>query len=309
LSRHRSAQHAGRWEVPFVAPSLPLTNATGSPINPLAILWSAMIVPIAHVAGLPLEETVAALAPMLGVGVGALVLAARSKAHAAAHRLRRLRRAHRPRWGIIGGEMTRKSGDRQSRAEEERPVRRGGGREALCAAVLRVVARSGLDGVTYRSVAAEAGVTHGSASYHFATRDEMIQEALRWASRHSIQVSRIATDGSLDDFAANLPELMTRYPEESMFSFEMILESVRRPALASDVRASYYEFIDAVRESLGRMGLGDNLPLARVVFAAIDGLSLQHLIYRDPGATEEGIRTLQHLLRLALAAIKAGEPA
>ncbi|HEY8582201.1 MAG TPA: TetR family transcriptional regulator [Capillimicrobium sp.] len=183
--------------------------------------------------------------------------------------------------------------------------RRGGGREALCAALVRVVARSGLDGVTYRSVAAEAGVSHGAASHHFATRDEMIHEAMRWASRHSIQVSRIAVDEALDDFASHLPELMTRHPEESVFSFELLLESVRRPELASEVRATYYEFIDAVRRSLDGMGLGDDLALARVVFAAIDGLSLQHLIFRDPGATEEGVRVLQRLLRLALADVRA----
>jgi AcrR family transcriptional regulator len=181
-------------------------------------------------------------------------------------------------------------------------VRRGEGREALCAALVRVVARSGLDGVTYRSVAAEAGVSHGSASYHFATRDEMIQEALRWASRHSIQVSRIETEGALGDFAANLPDLMTRYPEESMFSFELVLEAVRRPELAADVRASYYEFVDTVRRSLDRLGFGDDLALARVVFATVDGLSMQHLIYRDAAATEQGVRVLHALLRLALAA-------
>lgn len=172
-----------------------------------------------------------------------------------------------------------------------------------------MVARSGLDGVTYRSVAAEAGVSHGAASYHFSTRDEMIQEALQWASRHSIQLSQISTDGTLADLASDLPGLMSSYPEESMFSFELVLEAVRRPELAADVRASYYEFIDAIRGSLERLGFGDDLPLARVVFAAVDGLSVQHLIYRDTSATEEGVRTLQGLLRLALAERQGQDPA
>jgi TetR/AcrR family transcriptional regulator, regulator of biofilm formation and stress response len=185
--------------------------------------------------------------------------------------------------------------------------RRGGAREELCAALVRVVARSGLDGVTYRSVAKEAGLSHGAASYHFATRDEMIQEALLWASRQSIQGSRIAVDGDLDSLAADLPRLMTDHPEEAMFSFELVLASVRRPELAADIRASYYAFIDAVRHSLEEAGFGDNLELARVVFAAVDGLSIQHLIYRDRRATEEGVKMLQTLLRLALDAVKKGE--
>lgn len=193
----------------------------------------------------------------------------------------------------------RKSSQPEAKAEKG-SVPRGEAREALCAALVRIVARKGLDGVTYRSVAAEAGVSHGAASYHFATRDEMIHEALQWAAEHSIQVSSIAIDGSLDGFAANLPELMSRYPEESMFSFELVLEAARRPELAPAVRATYYEFIDAVRRSLARLDFGDNLDLARVVFAAVDGLSVQHLIYRDPRATEEGVKVLHSLLKLAL---------
>ncbi len=185
--------------------------------------------------------------------------------------------------------------------------RRGSAREELCAALVRVVARSGLDGVTYRSVAKEAGLSHGAASYHFATRDEMIQEALLWASRHSIQASRISAHGDLENLAANLPQLMTDHPEEAMFSFELVLASIRRPELAADIRASYDEFIDAVRSSLAEAGFGENLELARVVFATVDGLSIQHLIYRDPQATEEGVKMLQALLRLALDAVRRGE--
>ena len=185
--------------------------------------------------------------------------------------------------------------------EKTKKVPRGAAREALCAALVRVVARSGLDGVTYRSVAEEAGLSHGAASYHFATRDEMIQEALLWAARHSIQTSRISVDGKLEDLASDLPQLMTDFPEESMFSFELVLAAVRRPELAADIRASYYEFIDAVRASLENLGFGDDLELARVVFATIDGLSIQHLIYRDRRATEEGVKVLHGLLRLALA--------
>jgi DNA-binding transcriptional regulator YbjK len=194
------------------------------------------------------------------------------------------------------------------KAASTKPSRgRGGAREELCAALVRVVARSGLDGVTYRSVAKEAGLSHGAASYHFATRDEMIQEALLWASRHSIQESRISVDGNLDNLAGDLPQLMTDHPEEAMFSFELVLASVRRPELASDIRASYYEFIDAVRRSLEKVGFDDNLELARVVFATVDGLSIQHLIYRDRRATEEGVKVLHGLLRLALKAAKDGE--
>jgi len=107
-----------------------------------------------------------------------------------------------------------------------------------------------------------------------------------------------------NEYAARL---MTDHPEEAIFSFELVLASLRRPELAADIRASYYEFIDAVRRSLEKVGFDDNLELARVVFATVDGLSMQHLIYRDRRATEEGVKVLHGLLRLALKAAQDGE--
>lgn len=200
----------------------------------------------------------------------------------------------------------------RSKAEKGSPAQKDGGpapigaREELCAALVRVAARHGLDGVTYRSVGAEAGLSHGAASYHFANREEMIREALAWASTHSIQLSHLSVDASLEELAADLPVLMSEHAEESMFSFELVLEASRRPDLVPEVRATYDEAIEAVRDSLARLGLGEDENLARLVFAAIDGLSVQHLIYQDTAATAEGVRTLQALLADRL---KAQRPA
>lgn len=176
-------------------------------------------------------------------------------------------------------------------------VPRGEGREALCRALVRVVARDGLDGVTFRSVAKEAGVTHGLASYHFGSRDAMIHEALTWAARHGISDSRIAQDAErLDDFAADLPALMRDRPEEAIFQFRLLLESLRRSELLDDVRTSYDDYVEAVRESLVRFGLPDDVDLARVVFAALDGLNLQQLVYGDAQRTEAALAVLRRLL-------------
>jgi AcrR family transcriptional regulator len=176
-------------------------------------------------------------------------------------------------------------------------VKRGEGRDALCLALMRVVARDGLDGVTFRSVAAEAGVTHGLATYHFGTRETMIREGLSWAARHALQVSRIGGDaGTLEDFAVEVPPLMRDRPEEAIFQFYLLLESLRRPELLADVRASYDEYVATVRASLRRFGLSDDEVLARLVFAAIDGLNLQQLLYNDPKRTEGALALLRRLL-------------
>jgi TetR/AcrR family transcriptional regulator, regulator of biofilm formation and stress response len=180
--------------------------------------------------------------------------------------------------------------------ESQRAPSRGEGRDALCAALARIVARDGLDGVTFRSVAAEAGVTHGLASYHFGNRETMIMEALTWAVRDSIERGLGRDVESLGEFAADMPELMSEQPQEAVFQFQLALEGQRRPELLAQVRATYDDYVSEVRSTLTRLGLADDEPLARLAFAAIDGLSIQQLIYREPARTEEALARLREIL-------------
>jgi len=50
--------------------------------------------------------------------------------------------------------------------------------------------------------------------------------------------------------------------------------------------------VSEVRTTLTRLGLADDEPLARLAFAAIDGLSIQQLIYRVGTAMLDDIPTL-----------------
>ena len=164
---------------------------------------------------------------------------------------------------------------------------------------MRIVARDGIERVTFRSVAAEAGVTHGLASYHFGSREEMIHEALRWAEDRAIEQSRIGGAAeSLASFAADVPRMVAEHPEEHIFQFDVALLALRRPALLPGVRESYDDYVAVVRDSLARLGLGDDEGLARAVFAAIDGLSLQQLLYGDAALARDGIAALQRMLEL-----------
>ena len=62
------------------------------------------------------------------------------------------------------------------------------------------------------------------------------------------------------------------------------------------MRATYDDYIAEVRATLDRLGLADDDPLARLAFAAIDGLSMQQLIYREPARTEEALERLREIL-------------
>ena len=182
-------------------------------------------------------------------------------------------------------------------AEPARRVSRGEGRQALIEATVRVVARDGLDRLTFRSAAKEAGVTHGLATYHFGSREAMVTEALEWATQAGIEESRLDTHGGrLDDLAADLPALIERDPDSAAFQFAMALEGRRRPELAAQIRRLYEHYLDATGASLRSAGLERDEDTARVVFAAIDGLVLQQLISGDADATARALARLRGLL-------------
>jgi TetR/AcrR family transcriptional regulator, regulator of biofilm formation and stress response len=153
--------------------------------------------------------------------------------------------------------------------------------------------------VTYRSVAAEAGVTHGLASYHFGSREEMIHEALTWATRNAIRDAGIAQAKDLTQFADELPALMASRPDDAIFQYQLALEALRRPELLQDIQRSYDGYITAVRESLSRFGLPDDVAMASLVFAMLDGINLQHLIYNDEERTRRAVEVMRVLLRAA----------
>jgi len=153
--------------------------------------------------------------------------------------------------------------------------------------------------VTYRSVAMRAGVTHGLVRYHFRSLDVLVHEAVHKAANRSIELTSLeSADGGLDGFAAGLAENVRTEPNQHAMMYEIAMESLRRPELGVEMRSVYDNYIDTVRGELERAGVtrADDT-LARVVFAALDGLVLQQLILDRPGAAQEGIERLRELIR------------
>ena len=68
----------------------------------------------------------------------------------------------------------------------------GTGRQALLEAAIQVVAAEGLRGLTYRSGAAEAGVSHASVRYHFGDWSTLVEEALTYCLDRSASDSVLA---------------------------------------------------------------------------------------------------------------------
>ena len=179
------------------------------------------------------------------------------------------------------------------------PAVHGTGRQALMDATVRVVARKGLRGLTYREVAAEAGVTYGLVSHHFGSRDALVQETLKHAFRQSLELSFLQhRPEGLEGFGRGLAGAVAAAEDQHVYEYEMGLEARRRPEMLVELRAVYDEYVTLVERQLRAIGVDRERVFARVIFAALDGLVLQQIFFGRPDETEAGIEELRSVLRL-----------
>ena len=182
---------------------------------------------------------------------------------------------------------------------------RGDGRVALLEAAIRVGAHQGLRGLTLRSVAAEAGVSHGLVRHHFGSRQQLVDEALEHAARRSMIAGDLEPGtGDPADFSKSLEDIVADDPVVQAFQYEMAMEARRRPELLATNRGVYEQYRQATQRELVRMGLADDPDLANAVFAMLDGLVLQKVLFGT--SVEPAIEWLRTMLK-ALQATEAVE--
>lgn len=172
------------------------------------------------------------------------------------------------------------------------------GRTALLDATVRLVAWRGLDGMSYRTVAREAGTTPGLVSYHFGSREQLIVEAAVTAGERAIALALLTSERpSIDSFLSRLARSATEDIDDHMFQYEMAFNARRRPEVAAEMARLYELYFAETERALREIGFGEvRPPLARLIFAAIDGLVLQQVVFDDPDRTVGGVRALRELL-------------
>ena len=177
-----------------------------------------------------------------------------------------------------------------------RRVEYGTGRQELLEAAIHVVAAQGLRGLTFRSVAAEAGVTHGAVQYHFGSWDNLVAEALSFAVKRSIDTAGLKPAGpGFEDFAGALVASIAADPELQAFQFELTLEARRRPELLPTVAKAYDAYRSAVHEALTASGLSDPA-LSEIIVVALDGLVFQQTVFGDVERTQKALKVLRTML-------------
>ncbi len=117
-------------------------------------------------------------------------------------------------------------------------------REQLAAAGERVIADRGLEGLTHRAVAEEAGIPIGSTTYYFADRGDLIDAVLHRAvdgyAEYTEKFVLEHADDTADQLVGYLVDVVMNCvgseSGQSIVEFELSLTAHRRPELRGPVR-------------------------------------------------------------------------
>jgi TetR/AcrR family transcriptional regulator, regulator of biofilm formation and stress response len=179
-----------------------------------------------------------------------------------------------------------------TRAEASEQVR-----DAIVAATVQIVGRDGVGAVTHRRVAELAGVSLSSTTWHFASKEEILEAALRHTARREVErvgeiAARIATasPGGFDaaawarELAAWVLEQTTgRERDTTVALYRLQLETLGRPGAIEVHRAWGAELEEIGGAVLAEAGSATAELDVRLVIAALDGLRLSVLSAAEQG--------------------------
>jgi TetR/AcrR family transcriptional regulator, regulator of biofilm formation and stress response len=178
---------------------------------------------------------------------------------------------------------------------------------AIVDATIRLVGRGGVDAVTHRAVAAEAGVSLSSTTYHFRSRADIVSAALRRVA--ALEVAEIARrahalEAGRPDRRTVARALVAWIAEDvdgeralrARAAYHLQLEAAARPELRA-VAVDWSRAIQSLAEDvLARLGSPRPHTDARILATAISGLRLEELTWPRPGAGRRLLPVVERLL-------------
>jgi DNA-binding transcriptional regulator YbjK len=185
-------------------------------------------------------------------------------------------------------------------------------RAAIIDATIRLIGRDGVDGVTHRAVAREAGVSLSSTTYHFASKEVIVSEALRRVA--ALEIDRIARDAQrlADGHAdvASIARALAAWLTEQVdgegllrvrAGYHLQLEAARRPELRA-IHVAWGQAVQGFAERVLRAA-GSPRPRtdASILASAIDGLRLDEVTAPRPGFEERVRPVVERLLAILTA--------
>lgn len=170
-------------------------------------------------------------------------------------------------------------------------------RRRLLDSAIHIASTEGLGKVTYRSVAAHAGLSHSLVRFYFGTKEAMVSEALERAAQLDTEESQLRA-ATIEDFNKDFLTVMSGERNRGMLQYDYLLRAVRGGVPLDRLVAVYDIYIGQVSATLDEVGVADDDgSLAALVLAAVDGLVMQHAIYESDDRTERILERLREMLR------------
>ncbi|MFF3757191.1 TetR/AcrR family transcriptional regulator [Streptomyces sp. NPDC002185] len=179
-------------------------------------------------------------------------------------------------------------------------------RRQLVEAAIRAMTRDGVARTTTRSICAEAGVSLSVFHYCFDSKQALLEAAIESITGNYVARVRNAVvpgatlretvRGALQTYWDHV----TAHPGEHMLTYDLTQYALREPGFEHLARAQYEQYVASATVLLEQVGVRDREPLvpvevlARYLAAAIDGLTLQFLVLRDPKAAADHLDLTAH---------------
>lgn len=187
-------------------------------------------------------------------------------------------------------------------------TRRGEARDDILQSVLDLIAENGIESVTHRSAATKTGVSPGTVTYHFSTRDSLIDAALtQYVSEYqgglaeAVANQPILSREALVQFLVGTTALRPDQLTLSVIETEMALLAQRTGRLTGVLQAWQRSMEPILSEVLEAIGIARPVEAARTLVAVCRGTEFE-VMARGAEIDRE---TLQSRLEAALAGLEA----
>jgi DNA-binding transcriptional regulator YbjK len=182
--------------------------------------------------------------------------------------------------------MTRAEPTRQARGERRR--------QAILQAALRLISERGVDAVSHRTVAEEAGVPLASTTYYFESLDELLEGALRlFVDEEAARLTALAERLEGQDLPpVEIARLFQAELEPDAAQFELYVEAARRPHLREVARSSIEMYATVAAVALRAAGLEEPAINPRAFVALFDGYGLHRIAGCDDQGLEDALLAL-----------------
>jgi DNA-binding transcriptional regulator YbjK len=161
-------------------------------------------------------------------------------------------------------------------------------RQDILQATLRVIGEGGVNSVTHRAVAQEAGVSLASTTYYFDSKSALIEEALDLMIAHSTDSVREHTTcpdqvsrAELIDRIVAFANAQMRDPQVSLAAqYELMLEAGRAEYLRPLARRWTIAYMDGFNHVVQSAGLPRPKVAAEIIMKFVEGALLDYAM--DP---------------------------